>query len=236
MRQITALVSLLLLFSVAVPGQRSTEYIAKVTHTPTLSIPEDARKSGVGGEIRVRVGLDLDGNVTGVESVTGPGSICSGVKRPDVLSLRQAAAEAAKLAKFEPVVEDGKRRRAFGIVRFDVPAGVSGQPAADLETMSLGLLSRQGPDGSESYLRRSAENLPKPPYPEAARVLRASGPVSVKLLIDGDGSVFSTEALSGHPLLRASAAQAACSARFKPTLISGKPVKILGVIVYNFVP
>lgn len=102
--------------------------------------------------------------------------------------------------------------------------------------MNLGLLSREGSDGSESYLKRSAQSLPKPPYPPAARALRASGPVSVKLSIETDGSVFSAEAVSGHPLLRASATQTACKSKFKPTMLSGQPVKVNGVIVYNFVP
>jgi len=42
--------------------------------------------------------------------------------------------------------------------------------------------------------------------------------------------------VSGHPLLRGAAEQAARGARFSPTLLSGQPVKVSGVITYNFVP
>jgi len=41
-------------------------------------------------------------------------------------------------------------------------------------------------------------------------------------------------AVSGHPLLREAAVEAAKHARLKPTLLSGKPVKVTGTLVYNF--
>jgi protein TonB len=78
--------------------------------------------------------------------------------------------------------------------------------------------------------------LPKPAYPAAAKAVRASGSVSVQVLISESGSVISASAVSGHPLLRAAAVSAARGARFSPTLLSGQPVKVSGVITYNFVP
>lgn len=89
---------------------------------------------------------------------------------------------------------------------------------------------------SGGVLNGKATSLPKPPYPPAARAVRASGAVSVQVLIDENGSVVSASAVSGHPLLRAAAVQAARGARFSPTMLSGQPVKVSGVITYNFVP
>jgi protein TonB len=89
---------------------------------------------------------------------------------------------------------------------------------------------------SGGVLNGKATSLPKPPYPPAARAVRASGAVTVQVLIDESGSVVSASAVSGHPLLRAAAVQAARSARFSPTQLSGQPVKVSGVITYNFVP
>ena len=63
----------------------------------------------------------------------------------------------------------------------------------------------------------------------------AEGSVSVQVLIDENGDVASAAAVSGHPLLRAAAEQAALQSKFKPTQLSGQPVKVAGVIVYNFV-
>ncbi len=89
---------------------------------------------------------------------------------------------------------------------------------------------------SGGVLNGKATSLPKPPYPAAARAVRASGAVSVQVLIDESGNVVSASAVSGHPMLRAAAAQAARGARFSPTMLSGQPVKVSGVITYNFVP
>jgi protein TonB len=89
---------------------------------------------------------------------------------------------------------------------------------------------------SGGVLNGKATSLPKPPYPPAARAVRASGAVSVQVLIDEEGRVVSASAVSGHPLLRAAAVAAARGARFSPTQLSGQPVKVNGVITYNFVP
>lgn len=89
---------------------------------------------------------------------------------------------------------------------------------------------------SGGVLNGKATSLPKPPYPPAARAVRASGAVTVQVLIDENGRVVSATATSGHPLLRAAAAAAARGARFSPTMLSGQPVKVTGIITYNFVP
>lgn len=89
---------------------------------------------------------------------------------------------------------------------------------------------------SGGVLNGKATSLPKPGYPPAAKAVRASGAVSVQVLIDESGRVVSASAVSGHPLLRAAAVSAAQSARFSPTLLSGQAVKVSGVITYNFVP
>ena len=81
-----------------------------------------------------------------------------------------------------------------------------------------------------------AVSLPKPEYPASAQAVRASGTVNVQVTIDEQGNIISASAVSGHPLLRQAAEQAARQAIFKPTLLSGQPVKVSGVIVYNFVP
>jgi len=89
---------------------------------------------------------------------------------------------------------------------------------------------------SGGVLNGKATSLPKPAYPAAAKAIRAGGAVSVQVLIDESGRVVSASAVSGNPLLRAAAVQAAQGARFSPTLLSGQAVKVSGVITYNFVP
>jgi TonB family protein len=89
---------------------------------------------------------------------------------------------------------------------------------------------------SGGVVNGKAANLVKPPYPAAARAVRASGAVNVLVTISESGDVISASAVSGHPLLRAAAVQAARASTFTPTLLEGQPVKVTGVIVYNFVP
>jgi outer membrane biosynthesis protein TonB len=55
------------------------------------------------------------------------------------------------------------------------------------------------------------------------------------VLIDENGNVVAAHATSGHPLLAAAAVNAARSSKFTPTKLSGQPVKVNGVIIYNFV-
>lgn len=57
--------------------------------------------------------------------------------------------------------------------------------------------------------------LPKPPYPAAARAVRAMGEVVVEVKIDKEGKVSSANASSGHPLLRAASVQAAKQSLFE---------------------
>ena len=87
---------------------------------------------------------------------------------------------------------------------------------------------------SGGVVNGKARNLVTPTYPAAAKAVRASGAVNVQVTIDEDGNVISASAVSGHPLLRAAAVSAARASKFSPTQLSGQPVKVTGVIIYNF--
>jgi protein TonB len=88
---------------------------------------------------------------------------------------------------------------------------------------------------SGGVLNGRAIHLVQPPYPPIARSAHASGQVVVQVLIDENGNVVAAHATSGHPLLQAAAVNAARSSKFTPTKLSGQPVKVNGVIIYNFV-
>ena len=87
---------------------------------------------------------------------------------------------------------------------------------------------------SGGVLNGKAINLPAPAYPDIARRAGASGTVEVEVVIDVNGKVISAKATSGPALLRQSAEMAARLARFNPTLLSGQPMRVSGVIAYNF--
>ncbi len=88
---------------------------------------------------------------------------------------------------------------------------------------------------SSVVLVSKAISLPKPAYPPMAKQISVEGPVAVQILVDEQGRVISAQAVSGHPILLSAAKQAALQARFTPTVLNGQPVKIQGVITYNFV-
>ncbi len=89
---------------------------------------------------------------------------------------------------------------------------------------------------SAGVINGQAASLPKPAYPSVAKAARVSGRVSVQVIIDESGKVISATAIGGNPLLHAAAVAAARQAKFTPTKLSGKPVKVAGAIVYNFDP
>jgi hypothetical protein len=88
---------------------------------------------------------------------------------------------------------------------------------------------------SSGILNGKALHLVTPPYPAVARSAHAAGQVSVKVLIDLDGKVAAAQAVAGNPLLRAVSVKAARESKFSPTLLEGKPVMIVGIIIYNFI-
>lgn len=90
------------------------------------------------------------------------------------------------------------------------------------------------PPASGGVLNGKALVLPKPVYTSVARSAGAKGSVTVEVEIDEKGRVTKAKAISGPALLQASAVNAARQARFSPTLLSGQPIKITGLIVYNF--
>lgn len=83
-------------------------------------------------------------------------------------------------------------------------------------------------------LNGKALRKPLPDYPRPAKKARASGTVVVQITVDEEGNVISAKAISGHSLLHAAAEDAARHAKFSPTLLCGNPVKVTGVITYNF--
>ena len=88
---------------------------------------------------------------------------------------------------------------------------------------------------SKGVITSQALSLPKPNYPEMAKRMRIQGTVSVQVLIDEQGKVISAKAVSGSPFLLIEAQKAAMQARFSPTRLGDQPVKVSGVITYNFV-
>jgi TonB family protein len=74
----------------------------------------------------------------------------------------------------------------------------------------------------------------EPSYPEQAKRRRIEGVVVVEVFLDQAGCVRWAKAIAGPAELRASAEAAACSSRFTPPTIEGKPVSLFGLLTYTF--
>jgi TonB family protein len=87
--------------------------------------------------------------------------------------------------------------------------------------------------GGSPILNGAATYLPKPDYPQEAKDACADGAVNVEVSIDENGDVISAEAVAGDEFLRVPAVEAAKKAKFRQ--VAEMPVKISGIVVYNFV-
>jgi TonB family protein len=88
------------------------------------------------------------------------------------------------------------------------------------------------PDGAilAGVLNDLATSLPAPD----AAAAKESGTVTVEVVVNEKGAVVASSVVSGpQPLWRA-AGEAARQAKFDPPLHNGKPVKIAGVLTYEF--
>ncbi len=89
---------------------------------------------------------------------------------------------------------------------------------------------------SGGVLNAGRLNQVKPDYPARAKAAGAAGQVVVRIVIDETGKVVWVRAVSGHPLLREPAEEAAWQTKFHVTKLSGRPVTVSGVLRYDFVP
>ncbi len=87
---------------------------------------------------------------------------------------------------------------------------------------------------SGGVLQGSALRKVQPPYPAAAKAARAEGAVQVQITVSEKGDVIDASVVNGHPLLRDAALGAARQWQFKPTELQGNPVKVQGVLTFNF--
>jgi TonB family protein len=87
---------------------------------------------------------------------------------------------------------------------------------------------------SAAVLREEAIKRVEPTYPPLARATKVTGSVTVEIFIDYEGNVASARAIAGHPLLKDSAVVAARQWKYRPTEVSGKPVRVIGTLVFKF--
>jgi TonB family protein len=152
-----------------------------------------------------------------------PDNHVSGITSFKLENKEVLASELVALAK-----KSGLSQRGDGYVRkVKAPentqtASISASDAAD-STISAGVLNGK------------ATALPRPDYPESARQARVAGTVTVQVTVDEQGSVVDAKAVNGDAMLFEAAEAAAKKAKFAPAVYKGRPVRVIGVLNYNFV-
>ncbi|QQS40905.1 MAG: energy transducer TonB [Acidobacteriota bacterium] len=89
---------------------------------------------------------------------------------------------------------------------------------------------------SAGIVNGRAKELVVPEWPPAAKSTNDHGLVRVEVVIDQDGKVEDAKALEGPVLLRRTSVAAAKESTFYPILLQGKPVRVLGLIIYRYIP
>ena len=220
----------------------------KATSLPKPEYPEAAKGAGIEGVVYVNVTIDEEGNVISavaddqVRKVYKQGKDGEKIEEEQPVAdalLRDAALRAAWNAKFSPTRLSGVPVKVTGTIVYNFVAAdpvltVSRTANADPTRVETGNFDAKGAI-SGGMMNSKAIMLPAPVYPPAAKAVRAQGAVSVQVVVDEDGNVISAAAVSGHPLLRAAATKAAREAKFSQTLLNGGPVKVTGIVTYNFV-
>jgi TonB family protein len=201
----------------------------KATSLPRPEYPAEAKAAGLEGTVYVNVVIDESGNVI------------SAVASTDTHKVYRSKGEQAgeqEVPPADPILRDAAERAALQ-AKFS-PTRLSGQPVKVAGTIVYNFVIQSSTivdlsKGDVEVLNGKAVSLPRPEYPAAARAVKAGGAVSVKVIVDEGGEVISATAVSGHPLLRAAAVEAAKLAKFSPTIVEGRTAKVVGFLTYNFV-
>jgi TonB family protein len=225
-------VAIALLSFVVVPAQEIPKEIkggilnGKATYLPAPEYPAELKIAGVEGVVFVDVVIDESGTVISAKVSSSealknrPGKEFDEQQLPAAQARFDEAAQRAALeAKFSPTLLSGIPIRVSGSIIYNFLIG-----DADTSAVNGGIVNGK------------ASSLPLPAYPEVAKAVRAGGNVVVRVTISENGDVTAASAISGHPLLRAAAVEAAKTAKFAPTMLSGQQVKVSGMLIYNFVP
>jgi hypothetical protein len=136
---------------------------------------------------------------------------------------RLLAADKGLSVYFPGMAEE--ERRLYRSIGADVANGTAPSSRGEADSAPMA-------EVSGGVLNGKAINKPAPTYPHTN--MRVSGEVSVKVVVDETGKVIWAKAINGHPLLQPAAVAAAYKAAFPQTLLSGRPVKVVGLLTYEF--
>jgi outer membrane biosynthesis protein TonB len=196
------------------------------------SLPQAAVDAGIGGAVSVAVKVGSDGRPVDVAVIAGPMWPCGASPTQQLKEVYSTLEATIMKLEFSPAMRNGKPASASVALRFYLK-NPKIEPRQEIDPATG---KRKATHVSGGVLNGKARHLPKPEYPFAARANRDSGVVTIQILIDESGNVVRAGAVSGPQTLQGPARESACLATFVPTKLQGNPIKVSGVLTYNFVP
>ena len=210
----------------------------KLLRMPEYVISPEARSLGIDGKLGILVWVKKDGTVERAEAYSGPMWPCGTDPKAELAAVRSGAEDVVKKAVFSPALKDGQPEDREILLTMLVGEAYENKKKYAAEKKASG---GGQPDAKPSLVQGGVINgkaisLPKPDYPyDLMNRSRPEGMVHVDVLINESGDVTSAGAVDGDPLLQEASRKAACKAKFSPTKLSGVPVKVSGIVTYNFV-
>lgn len=190
-------------------------YVESFARQFGLAAPPDSNDAlcqQVGGH--TATGFKLGGPFKGEPHTAEVYAVVAGRRYVNVAYVRADKDEAQAAAAWKAVLDSLK-----------VAEPAHAPPAADdlKEVVAAGLINGK------------AVHKPQPDYPRIALADRVQGTVTVRVTVDENGDVVTAQAVGGPPQLRDASERAAKKAKFTPTRVCGRGVRVSGVITYTFV-
>lgn len=228
----------LTIFSLFLCGQLSAQTTPRDT-PPTIQgsviydLPRSAVDALIDGKVEVGISVNEGGVPTYAVLMSGPMWPCGETPRKALNELSSTLVEMAMKLRFSPGTREGMAVAANIVITLDLKNPKLALKPEDIDPLTGKPKVNKVVGG---VINGKARNLERPSYPSEARKNRVGGVVSVLALIDEKGDVIRAGAVDGPVSLQFAAREAACKSKYTPTLLAGKPVKVSGIITYNFVP
>jgi TonB family protein len=178
--------------------------------------PEAARKAGIEGVVILEAKADEEGNVTDARILRS------------VPALNQAALDAVKQWRYEPMLIDGKPHKVVFTVTVRFALKDSGS-AKSLESFAQGAVKVEGEIQPPKLVKEVS-----PVYPEAARLAQVQGVVILGVKTDVYGRVADAIVLRSIPLLDQAAIDAIKQWVYEPFLKDGQAVPVVFTVTVRF--
>jgi outer membrane biosynthesis protein TonB len=227
---VVLLIFFLLLADRAIAQDSAQGSDARVISSPQFRLPQNAQDAGVDGKIKLTFTVDKNGEAKGFTVLSGPAWPCGTKPSKEIDDALDAVKENIRATRFSPALKSGKPVSSDVTMTFLIGQAYDAWlKKRDAEKNGFGKLLQAG------IINGKALSLPIPNIPAAGVSLKISSTVYVDVLIDEEGNVIRAGATSGVFSFQEAARSAACRAKFSPTTQNGTPIKVAGMITYNFV-